>query len=75
MTASLLTKLYSHSVEVQIWNKKDHVSGKAMYDRPKAFPLEEVERAESSRLGANSSPSVVSEWPVFKWMLWLCMNQ
>ena len=35
----MLLKMFSHKVELKVWDTKDKVSAKARFDRPKAFRL------------------------------------
>lgn len=56
----MLLELYDHVVEFKIWNKKDMVSRKAFYDRPKAFGVEEAIKSGMLKRGASTSPAAAA---------------
>lgn len=39
ITKDVLVQLFSHSMELKIWDTKDKVSPRARFDRPKAFRI------------------------------------
>ena len=39
VTTQLLLQLFSHNMDLKIWDTKDKVSPRARFDRPKAFRL------------------------------------
>lgn len=39
LTKEMLLQLFSHSMELKIWDTKDKVSPRARFDRPKAFRI------------------------------------
>lgn len=54
VTKDVLLQLFSHSMELKIWDTKDKVSPRARFDRPKAFRLPASrgpEESESSSSG------------------------
>lgn len=54
VTKDVLLQLFSHSMELKIWDTKDKVSPRARFDRPKAFRLPASrgpEESESSSTG------------------------
>ena len=42
VTKELLLKLYTHTLELRIWDTKDKVGTRAKFDRPKFFGLSNV---------------------------------
>ncbi|XP_065829256.1 uncharacterized protein [Oscarella lobularis] len=57
ITMDLLTALFSHRVDLQIWNSKDKVSARARFDRPKAL------RSPQQPLLPSRTPSAIAPIP------------
>ena len=39
VTKDILLRMFSHTLELKMWDTKDRVSPRARFDRPKAFKL------------------------------------
>ena len=53
VTKDVLLQLFSHSMELKIWDTKDKVSPRARFDRPKAFRLPASRGPEESESSSN----------------------
>ena len=59
VTTDILLKLFSHSLEIRIWDTKDKVSPRARFDRPKAFRIPVLRGQEDSE-GSRGVQEMIS---------------
>ncbi|KAL9960808.1 hypothetical protein ACROYT_G034311 [Oculina patagonica] len=59
ITKETLLQLFSHSMELKIWDTKDKVSPRARFDRPKAFRIPASRGAEDSEGGSGGVQQIV----------------
>ena len=59
ITTDVLLGLFSHSLELKIWDTKDKVSPRARFDRPKAFRIPASRGAEDSDVSNGGVQQIV----------------
>ena len=68
VTKDMLLRLFSHSMELKIWDTKDRVSPRARFDRPKAFriPASRGSEDQESSSGGGVRQIVLSQEQSFE---------
>ena len=68
VTKDMLLRLFSHSMELKIWDTKDRVSPRARFDRPKAFriPASRGPEDQESSSGGGIRQIVLSQQQSFE---------
>ena len=68
VTKDVLLQLFSHSMELKIWDTKDKVSPRARFDRPKAFriPASRGPEESESSSGVGVQQIVLSQQESFE---------
>ncbi|KAK6176744.1 hypothetical protein SNE40_014985 [Patella caerulea] len=61
MTKELLLKLFTHTLELRVWDTKDKVSARARFDRPKAFRLPQPKPGEDADDVGGVKPTVMKQ--------------
>lgn len=60
VTKELLLQLYSHTMDLKIWDTKDKVSPRARFDRPKAFRIPASRGPEDAEGGSGGVMQIVN---------------